>query len=208
MLNDLLVAFGVKASVIPKLWERPAVKPDEKASGPYELASRLSAVHSTLDFYKRQLLPGEKLEKFSGILMGHLNESLNWESLAARFRTVTPGRINQVSLKDLCGEILVDAITKTLFGNRIYETAPGLVQNLLDFNDDAWMLIFHYPQGAASKLNKARQKILKAFLSYIQAPQENRSDQAWLIEQVMMRQRAAGIDEEDQAALLLMIYWA
>ena len=45
----------------------------------------------------------------------------------------------------LCSEVLVDALSRTLFGNRIYEAAPDLVQSLFDFNYDAWMLIFHVP---------------------------------------------------------------
>ena len=104
--------------------------------------------------------------------------------------------------------MLVDALSRTLFGDRIYEVAPDLVQSLLDFNDVAWMLIFHYPQPADSKLKKARSSILRSFMKYMQAPNDIRYGQAWLIERVMKEHKTLDISDQDKAALLLMIYWA
>ena len=210
MLNELLVAFGVRASVIPKLWLKPAVGAIRKERGdvPHEKISGSSVIHSTLDLYKRQLLPGEKLDMFSGKLLGCLGESLHWGKLSTRYGPPCSGWIMKVSLQDLCGEVLVDAITRTFFGDRIYDTEPEMIQNLLDFNDDAWMLIFHYPQKKGSKLHKARQKLLGAFVTYIQSPEEMRAGRAWLIEEVMEEHKTIDISNEDKAALLLMIYWA
>lgn len=113
---------------------------------------------------------------------------------------------NSVSLKDFTGEILVDAITRTLFGDRIYECEPNLGQHLLDFNDDVWMLVFKYPQSAASKLNVARNSILKGFVAYVRSPAEVHLGQAWLIEIILQLQKTLDIRDEDRAALLLMIY--
>lgn len=114
--------------------------------------------------------------------------------------------MSKVSLKDFCAEILVDALTRTMFG-RIFEVEPELVQNLLDFNDDAWMLVLHYPQSTASKLEKARRKILEALISYMQGPDETQPDRAWLITRTMEEQKTLDITDQDRAALLLMTYW-
>ena len=70
------------------------------------------------------------------------------------------------------------------------------------------MLIFHYPQSVKSKLNTAKQKILRTFVKYIQGPENLRCGRAWLIEKVMDDQKTIEINDEDRAALLLMIYWA
>ncbi len=203
MLDDLLVAFGVNATVIPKLWQKRLSGPNDDASLG-ATPQYLSIIHSTLDHYKRQLLPGEKLDNISEVLLRNIDASLCWESIYRRYGVET----TRISLKDFCSEVLVDALSRTLFGHRIYEAAPDLVQNLLDFNDDAWMLIFHYPQSAESKLKKSRSKILEGFMNYIQGPEEIRSGRAWLIERVMEEQKAVDIRDEDRAALLLMIYWA
>ena len=202
MLDDLLTAFGVSAQSIPTLWQKPSS--DLAAEmGPDKIPQNLSIVHSTLDLYKRQLLPGERLDKFSHTLLSYIDVSLRCEHASARGLTKT-----RISLKDFCSEVLVDALTRTLFGDGIFEVEPNMVQNLLDFNDDAWMLIFHYPQSAASKLNKARHNILEAFVKYIQGPESTRSGQAWLIHMIMQKQKAANISDKDRAALLLMVYWA
>lgn len=210
MLNDLLVAFGVSASVIPALWQTPAAVPtcDKNGQRNINTAPKLSLVHSTLDLYKRQLLPGKNLDHFSEKLLRYISESLRWETVSARYPLLHPGSANRLSLKDFCAEVLVDAITRTFFGDRIYEVESELVQNLLDFNDDAWMLIFKYPQSSASKLSKARQKILRAFVAYMQSPEEMRSERAWMIERVMEDQKVVDMGDQDRAALLLMIYWA
>lgn len=200
MLNDLLVVFGVNRSVVPKLWQKPFIA-ERRSQIP---SSGLSPVHSTLDLYKRQLLPGERLESISQVLLGNINSTLRWEKMTERYGAAT----QRISLKDFCSEVLVDALTRTLFGNRIYEVEPNLVQNLLDFNDDAWMLIFHYPQSSKSKLFKARAEISRGFVKYIQGEEDARSGCAWLIRNIMEEQAALDIGDEDRAALLLMIYWA
>ena len=201
MLDGLLVAFGVNAAVIPKLWQNPP----SGAAGDKSLDATpqgLLAIHSTLDRYKRRLLPGKKLDSISKVLLGNISESLGCDHFECQHGLAT----SRVSLKDFCARILVSAITRIFFGDRILGAEPELVQSLLDFNDGAWMLIFHYPQSAASKLNKARCKIFQAFVNYIQSPEDVRSGRAWLIETVMKEQEAVDIRDEDRAALLLMVY--
>ena len=203
MLDDLLVAFGVEANSIPKLWEKPesCVAGDKELGG---IHHSLSAIHSTLEYCRRQLLPGKHLTCISEDLLGNIDGLLRCEVVNHRYGNATC----RVSLKDICSNVMVDAITQTWFGAKIFNVQPDLVQHFLDFNDDAWMLIFRYPQLANSKLSRARHKILQGFVNYIQSPDNVRSKRAWFIEQVMKDQESRGIREEDRAALLLMIYWA
>ena len=84
---------------------------------------------------------------------------------------------------------------------------PDLVQAMLDFNDDAWMLIFQYPQSRDSKLHKARRKLLNFFMRYMQSPEGTRSEQAWLMDEVLRDLGAIDMRDEDRAPLLLMIFW-
>ena len=203
MLNELFVAFGLQTSAIPKLWENLHT---------LELAGKVprptNTVYRILDIYKRQLLPGEKLENFTGKMMNHLHRSIHFTTFRNRLKSTTPGVLSQVSLQHLCAEVLIDSTTRTLFGNSLCCVEPQLVQALVDFNEDAWKIVFHYPQTAGSKYMKAREKILRAMMAYIQAPAEIKSDQSWMINQVMVQHEAVGIDLRDRAAMLLMIYWA
>ena len=210
MLNDLLVAFGVRAVVVSRLWQKRSPKTSQ-SNGQNPASpntSHLSMIHLTLNLYKRQLLPGEKLDQISETLLRYIDNSLRWEDVSSQHGLALSGQAKGVSLKDFCAEVLVDAITRTFFGDRIYDAEPQLIPNFLNFNNDAWMLIFHYPQSAASSLKKAQRRILKAFVNYIQSPEEVRTGQAWMIENVMEELKSIDINDEDRAALLLMIYWA
>lgn len=179
MLNDLLVSFGIDPSLIPRLWQPiTTTAPSEEVYGTAKIKPRLSIIHSTLDLYKKQLLPGPKLDTFSDKLLRSINKSICWERMSMRYGAGPSGQTEGISLKSFCDEVLVDAITRTLFGDRIYEMESDLIQSLLDFNDDAWMLVFKYPQSSGSKLNKARDKIIKGLSKYVQAPEELRFGQA------------------------------
>lgn len=63
MLNDLLIAFGVNSGVIPKLWQKPDVGVANESES-VARTRRLSPIYATLDHYKSQMLPGERLDKF------------------------------------------------------------------------------------------------------------------------------------------------
>ena len=206
MLNDLFNSFGVEASVIPKLWAKPttAILESKSAESNLKPSKPLSAIHGTLDLYKTQLLPGPRLDSMSDTLLGHISALLDRKSVRTQFGPSTMS----VSLKDFCSRILVDALTRTLFGNGIYDLEPNMVRYLLDFNEDAWMLVFQYPQSARSKLNTARDMILNGFVAYLQSSSKVQSGQAWLINNVLEQQKSLDIRDEDRAALLLMIYWA
>ncbi|KAL9078769.1 MAG: hypothetical protein Q9157_002321 [Trypethelium eluteriae] len=210
MLNELFVGFGVRPSVIHKIWEKLPVDVLQKGRPELDPAKvqHLSSAHSTLDLYKRQLLPGPRFEKINETLTGYISSSLQWTPVSATYGSSEKRRIECISLRDFCSNILVDAITRTLFGDGIYDIEPRMTQCISDFNEDAWMLVFNYPQGKNSKLSKARNQLLKAFVAYIRGPKEIRRGQAWLIQTTIEEQMAMDINDEDRAALLLMIYWA
>ena len=202
MLNDLLTAFGVNPAVIPKLWQKPGLGTADQPN----LDNRvkvLSPIHATLDHYKSQMLPGERLDSFSYSLFDHISNLLRQDNIHQQFEGITEG----VSLYRFCGEVLVEALSRSMFGNRIFELEPELVQNMLDFNDDAWMLIFQYPQSPESRLHKARRRLLDFFVKYMQDTAGLRFEQAWMIDKVLRDLKNIDMCDEDRAPLLLMIYW-
>lgn len=210
MLTDLLVGFGVHPKVIPKLWAKLPIEVTQKSrdNATNSTTNSLSAAHSTLDLYKRQLLPGLKFETLNSTLLGHISRLMTQDMAQTMQKRGATDGLRSISLNSFCSTILVEAITRTLFGDGIYEIEPNMTQCLLEFNADAWMLVFQYPQAANSKMNQARKKILSAFSRYIKGPPSQRVGQCWLIGTVLEEQRHLDIEDEDRAALLLMIYWA
>lgn len=201
MLNDLLIAFGVNSFMIPKLWEKPAQ--DSSSANPGAPHKLLSPIHTTLHHYKTQLLPGERLDQFGGALFGHISNAVCWKNISQ----LNGGATSRIPLTRFCGEILVEALGRAMFGSQGFDMEPDLVQAMLDFNDDAWMLIFQYPQSHDSKLHKARRKLLKFFMKYMQSPEGTRSRQAWLMDEVLRDLAGIDMQDEDRAPLLLMIFW-
>ena len=210
MLNELLLGFGVSNEVIPRLWEK--LPKEVLAKGRDDIdpskVPHISAIHSTLDLYKRQLLPGPRFEIINDSLTGYIDHYLEWSELTNAYKSQSGNSINNLSLSALCSDVLVGAVTKSFFGPGIYEIEPNMTKALLDFNQDAWMLVFQYPQGPNSRLKKARRRILDAFENQIEGPEELRAGQAWLLRTVMDEQEAIGISAADRAAMMLMIYWA
>ncbi|KAB8300568.1 hypothetical protein EYC80_000726 [Monilinia laxa] len=209
---DLLIGFGIKPSIIRTLWQKMPAKIAQESRKDVDPAKvpPLSIMHSTHDLYKRQLLPGTKLDVINISLNGWIDRHLEWNDVKARYLTLCPtgDRIRHLSLSAFCSDVLIEAVTKTFFGKVIYDIEPELSGALLGFNTDAWMLVFKYPHGKNSRLGKARKKILAAFNKISRLPSSDRADQAWLIQSSMSELEANGIDHEDRAALALMIYWA
>ena len=205
MLDELLVAFGIKAEHIPKVWAKPEDLVDKAVlqKNP-DLAPGQSACHFTLHLYKKQLLPGDRFNVINETLLGKIDRSMRYKHVETRYGPSS----KSISLADFCGEVLVDAITRTLFGERIYDFEPNLVRHLLNFNEDAWMLVFQVPQSTESRLNVARSHILKGLKAYIQAPQDPDDGRTWLIDTALSRYKHLDVEDEDRAGLLLMIYWA
>ena len=166
-----------------------------------------SAVHSILDLYKRQLLPGSRCTAIINTMTFHLDKSLQWPQLIAFYQLGTRRKLERVSLSFFCSETLVDATTRTLYGDGIYKIDPQMTRHLVTFAEDAWMLIFKYPHGPRSKLSIARRHLSDAFVNYIQGSCELRDGQSWVVETTLNEQQTMDITDADRAALLLMIYY-
>lgn len=94
-------------------------------------------------------------------LNGWIDRHLEWTDVKARYVSLCPtgDRIQDLSLATFCLDILIEAVTKTFLGKVIYDIEPELSGALLDFNPDAWMLVFKYPHGKNRRLGKERRGI-------------------------------------------------
>lgn len=103
---------------------------------------------------------------------------------------------------------MVDAITSSIFGELLQEIEPNIIQDMITFNDYAWMLIFRYPAFTSPKLIGSRRRIMSALRAYMNTPDEQRKGESFAIKNILQGQTITGIDEESRVAMLLMIYWA
>jgi hypothetical protein len=103
---------------------------------------------------------------------------------------------------------MIDMITEHMFRNVLFQIEPGITEHMIRFNDDAWMVLFRYPEFMAPKLTRYRRKLEEAFKRYIKFPKERRADGMWGMQNIIASQEQAGSREKDRVALLLLVYWS
>ncbi|KAI9845649.1 MAG: hypothetical protein M1837_004623 [Sclerophora amabilis] len=198
-LNDVLVAFGVNRSRLNPLWAKPATR---SAINP----NRKDLIHLTEDLYKKHLLPGKTYDDLIHRLQSSLNSLLSSAQMTKRFGTSST-RSQRVSLLGLCGNILIDATQMSLFDPVLFRIDPNMTAGMQIFTDQLWKLLYPSPGIDSREVKSWRQKYTKAFLAYIRLPKEARKDEAWLITTLIDQYRELGINENDAAAMMVMVYW-
>ena len=206
-LNELLINYGFKGEALRLSWHLPmpgdaCYLPNNPVNPQQKSLNRL-----TEEIYKKQLLPGEKMDCLCQVFISALENLMDWELLD--FCTVSEAGLNRtVSLKAMCRYAMVDAATRSMFGSHLQQIEPNIIHHMLKFNDFAWMVFFRYPNTFGSPVDPPRQAILGALKKFITLPEGQRSEQSWAVKTVLAAQDIVGIDLHSKASVMLMIYWA
>ncbi|OTB08911.1 hypothetical protein M426DRAFT_70836 [Hypoxylon sp. CI-4A] len=206
-LNQLLQNFGFGKDAIKRAWHKP--QPGDWCYLPNNPVnpSQMDFIHLTEDIYKKQLLPGEKMDEVCRRFLGALCESMQWNKLDF-CTTAFHGNSRRISLYSLCRLAMVDAATRSMFGSHLHKIESNIVDHMLGFNDSAWMVFFRYPDFFGLPVTEPRKRIMNAIRKFIQQPEDQRSEQSWSIESIIKAQEIVGIDLEARASVILMIFWA
>lgn len=200
---ELLLKFGVEPSALPKMCEDPRPG-DARYASPSNPQSK-SVVHLSEEIYRRQFLPGPALDGFSDKLLGLIQGSLSWNRLPSRYNSNS----NYFPLMDFCAELLVDASTRSIFDDLIYEIEPRLTQMLIDYTEEAWkMLLFPYPKFAAQRLYNRREVLYKTLIKYINYPPEEKTGESWAIRNILEELKMADIGDNNMAPFVFIMFWA
>ncbi|KAJ2999271.1 hypothetical protein NUW58_g45 [Xylaria curta] len=206
-LNELLENFGFGREAIRRGWHKPM--PGDWCYIPNNPVNpkQLNFIHLTEDIYKKQLLPGGKMDAMCKTFLDALHESIQWDNLDSYGHAGDKNR-KTISLYSLCRFAMVDATTRSMFGQHLHDIDSDIVKHMLGFNDNAWMVFFRYPDFFGLPVTKPRQKIINALKRFIQLPESQRPQQAWSIKNIIAAQEVVGIDLEARASVILMIFWA
>ncbi|MCJ1454190.1 hypothetical protein MMC28_004541 [Mycoblastus sanguinarius] len=198
-LNDVLVAFGVNKNRLEPLWTEPPSRSSINPKGK-------DLIHLTEDLYKRHLLPGRTYDILINRLSLSISNLLRPEQMGPRFG-LCGTRSGAISLLDLCGGILIDATQMSLYDPILSRIDPDMTAGMQTFTDELWKLLYPSPGIDSSRVKSLRQKYMKAFLAYMRLPKEARRNEAWLITTLIDQYRELGINEDDAAAMMVMVYW-
>ena len=137
-------------------------------------------------------------------MLGLIDDALQWRKLPSRY-TVNQERI---PLMDFCGDILIQATSRSLLGDLIYEIEPKFTTMMVDFNEEAWkLLMFPYPQIAAPRLHNAKKGIHNALCKYVESSPESQTQVAWVINEVLDAEEAATMSDKDKASMIHTLLW-
>ncbi|KAI8944156.1 cytochrome P450 [Xylaria longipes] len=206
-LNELLENFGFGPEAIRRGWHKPT--PGDWCYIPNNPINpnQLNFIHLTEYIYKKQLLPGSKMDVMCKSFLDALYESVQWDKLNSCGHA-EDGDYKRISLYSLCRFAMVDAATRSMFGQHLHDIEPDIVEHMLGFNDNAWMVFFRYPDFFGLPVTEPRRKMMNALKRFIQLPESQRSNQAWSIKNIIAAQEIVGFDLEAKASVILMIFWA
>ena len=204
-IREMMVAIGVKSSGVDKWWHAKAI---EGKPGSRKPSFRIPA-HVGESYVKSHLNPGAQLDHIQIDLLNRVSYHLSPEGvpLLLRGRNVLQDP-EEISLYWLCREVLVDAATRTFFGDSLMDTEPDSISHFAKFDDLNWQFILKYPAALSQEMLAGREKVMQALKSYYKRPLGQRKDASELILNLEKEMRAQELDEDDMAALSILTFWA
>ncbi|KAI1116626.1 cytochrome P450 [Nemania sp. NC0429] len=221
-LKQLLANFGVTRQAFEKAWHNPqpgdwCYIPNNKLN-----PAQLNLIHFVEESYRKQLLPGEHMDRLSEAFINPLLDTLNMDALdfylgpthedvgiqSGLFNEPVGGPLRLTSLYSLCRVFIVEAATRSLFGQHLHDIEPDIVDLMTEFNENAWMVAFGYPKILSSAVSGVKQKVMTALAKFILLPEEKRTQEAWVVKTILAAMELVDIDIESRAAMLLMSFWA
>ena len=108
----------------------------------------------------------------------------------------------------LCQHTLLKAGVYAFFGTMIDQIDPKFIQNMLIFNEKAWMSFFRVPSMFSLAMSNPKRALIETFQKFASLPETLRHDQSWSVRQILIAQEIVGIDLKSRACMLLVILWA
>ncbi|MCJ1465351.1 hypothetical protein MMC07_003969 [Pseudocyphellaria aurata] len=156
---------------------------------------------------RKQLLPGQNLDKLQGVLINNIEQSLQWHKLSGNIVLYYTQEVKTVSLLNWCRDVLLDGATRAFFDESLMQIDPKLFESFYVFDDLSWQLHFGYPRFMSRTMYAAKDQIIDALTVYFKQPQQERKGEVWLIRNLENEMRLLGIEDRDIAAIIMPLYW-
>jgi cholesterol 7alpha-monooxygenase len=130
----------------------------------------------------------------------------SWKNIIERHGGAVSSQESCFSLYDLCAQIMIDATQLSLFDPVLFNIDPTMTDNMRTFTDQLWKLLYNSKLLDAREIKALREKYTRAFSIYQRLPKEMRKNEAWIVTALIDQYKAQGINEDDSAAMLVMVY--
>lgn len=206
LTRDFIIALGLKPAVGKRIC-RSSMQVDN-----LNLLLRSGAMQSPF----AQVVENFTSEKQNGIVeqtltnphddfIRHIEKSMRWNCLSAKYTKFTGLEEKEVSLLGWCREVMVGAATRSYFDETLLQIEPSLSQIVFDFDQETCSSITKYRLGTLSSV--AKEKGIRAFTAYLKLPKVQRAGEAHFIRDLEEEYRLLGLDEENLASLMMVVYW-
>ncbi|KAM4064610.1 cytochrome p450 [Hirsutella rhossiliensis] len=219
-LAQLLENFGVKHEAFKRAWHKPQPGDWSYVADNAVKPAQLDLIHFVEETYKTQLLPGPHMDSMCRVFLDSVHSSLRWDALrggcawcglagaADTAHNMKTAARPPVSLLSLCRRLIAEAATRSLFGRLLHDISPGVVDDILEFNDYAWMVVFRYLDLLEIPVTAPQRRLMATLSELIELPEHSRGEAAWAIRQTLAAFEIVDIDTQSRAAMMLMSFWA
>ena len=180
---DVSVTFGVSRAALLKMRQKPAVPEGDPVYSKFTVQNMhaLSLSELNSEFWKQELFPGPRLDALIEEFVVRIEAALQSEHLSRYNRVQRPADSTEhiVLLLKWTKGVMMDAGTIALFGTRILEIDPELVQKFLTFDDENWRLWYKWPK--ASAMHAAKTAMMQTIEDYLSLPRKERGGAAHIV---------------------------
>lgn len=121
--------------------------------------------------------------------------ALDWEGLPKAFNMSASHDTKTLSPLRWCRESLIRSVTAAVFGDRLLQLEPRLVDIFRNFDDNSWQLTDELPRSLAKEAHAAKDKILATFEQYFGLPRDQRAGETWLVRTLETEMRKIEVSE-------------
>ena len=209
-ISDLMLSCGATAETVDKMNRAPPPYPSGSSTSGLNPGNK-SLIRLAIDFHHFQLLqgPNSHADEITDTFLRHIDKFLQWDILSKDdlLPASRTAESMQVSLLKLCGRVLIEAGTRTYWGKLLWELEPDMLSSFYELDRGIWKILFQYPKVFSQEVLTVRDNITETLATYYRLPKEIRQDAAWFTKSMETESREAGLDENEMAAAIMIIYF-
>ncbi|KAL1966180.1 hypothetical protein VTN77DRAFT_4732 [Rasamsonia byssochlamydoides] len=212
--SRLLTAFGISPANVEKAYKHdPAslIRDDitrEKSLLYNANPKKKSYIDLQSDWFKTQLLPGERLNHLQETYLTYLQQLLKFERFDDHFAVHSSGDGMTVALGKFCRYIVSRSAFRAFFGEELFEAEPDLIRLYQTWEDVSWKMFYNFPHFLAPELHEARRRVVAGLAKYYEMPESKRKNTIWLFRVIDQELKALDFSKEDRVGLVMLVCWA
>ncbi|RYP77924.1 hypothetical protein DL769_003297 [Monosporascus sp. CRB-8-3] len=182
-------------------------KPSEGFTSLHPNPKQNVLVHTGNALLHKQILTPGGLHDLLGKVVTYIDQKMRWDAFFPTTVISDTHDTKVVSLHRWCRDVLIEAQTRVFFGPYLHELEPNYTTIFDQWDINSWMITYQYPAFLCKAATVPREKLVKAWTAYLDAPREKRAGGVAFVNELEDEMRHAGLGSEDCARVLMIILW-